>query len=459
MSSVYDPLGMLSPVILPARNILQELCRQRTGWDDTVPEHLAQQWTKWTEELKQLTDFEVIRCFKPPEFGKAVQAQLHHFCDACETGYGTVTYFVQKNSSNHVHCSFVLGKARVAPLKPTTIPRLELTAAALAVKVDVMLKKELQLPLTESKFWTDSTAVLKYLANENIRFKTFVANGIAIILQASNVHQWSYVNTKLNPADCASRGQAVSAFIKNDVWIAGPGFLCKPEGEWPVNPELQEELMAEDPEVKKSILVNATTVESTDAMQQLIHYFSSWIRLKKAVAWFTRLKHTLLNLSRKRKELKGLCSDEQQLNKEMLSYKRSLKHTHLTVDDLQKAEIDIIGHCQNNSFQEEISALQRKDSVRKSSRLFKLNPQLEEGILRVGGRLSQASMPAEAKHPMIIPKNHYVADLILQDAHECLGHSGRNHVLSHMRQSFLDHRCSLVNPKNAVSVYYLSKTT
>ncbi|KAL7831402.1 hypothetical protein SRHO_G00309050 [Serrasalmus rhombeus] len=326
------------------------------------------------------------------------------------------------------------GKARVAPLKPTTIPRLELTAAALAVKVDVMLKKELQLPLADSKFWTDSTAVLKYIANENIRFKTFVANRIAIILQASNVHQWSYVNTQLNPADCASRGQMVSTFMKNEVWIAGPSFLNKPEREWPVEPDHQERSMAEDPEVKKSILVNATIVESTDAMQQLIQYFSSWIRLKKAVAWFTRLKQTLVNLSRKRKELKGSCSDEQQLNKEMLSCKRSLEHTYLTVEDLQKAEIAIIGHCQNNSFQEEISALRRKDSVKKSSRIFRLNPQLEEGILRVGGRLSRASMPTEAKHPMIIPKNHHVADLILQDAHERLGHSGHNHVLSHVRQ-------------------------
>ncbi|KAL7881128.1 hypothetical protein SRHO_G00033820 [Serrasalmus rhombeus] len=259
------------------------------------------------------------------------------------------------------------GKARVTPLKPTTIPRLELTAAALAVKVDVMLKKELQLPLADSKFWTDSTAVLKYIANEKIRFKTFVANRIAIILQASNVHQWSYVNTQLNPADCASRGQRVSTFMKNEVWIAGPSFLSKPEREWPVEPDHQEESMAEDPEVKKSILVNATIVESTDAMQQLIQYFSSWIRLKKAVAWFTRLKQTLVNLSRKRKELKGSCSDEQQLNKEMLSCKRSLEHTYLTVEDLQKAEIAIIGHCQNNSFQEEISALRRKDSVKKSS--------------------------------------------------------------------------------------------
>lgn len=84
MSSVYDQLGMLSPVILPARNILQELSRLRTGWDDIVLEHLAQQSTEWTEELQQLTDFGVTRYFKPPEFGKVVQTELHHFCDTCE---------------------------------------------------------------------------------------------------------------------------------------------------------------------------------------------------------------------------------------------------------------------------------------------------------------------------------------------------------------------------------------
>ncbi|KAJ8358212.1 hypothetical protein AAFF_G00022360 [Aldrovandia affinis] len=146
MSSVYDPLGMLSPVILPARNILQELCRLRISWDDAVPEHLAQQWSKWMEELRQLSDFGVDRCFKPPEFGEAVKAQLHHFCDASETGYGTVTYLVQQNSSNQIHCAFVLGKARVAPLKPTTIPRLELTAATLAVKHLLLLKTKPSLP-------------------------------------------------------------------------------------------------------------------------------------------------------------------------------------------------------------------------------------------------------------------------------------------------------------------------
>lgn len=439
MSSVYDPLGMLSPVILLAKNVLQELCRLRTGRDDAVPDHLAQQWSAWMEELQQLTDFGVDWCFKPPEFGETVEARLHHFSDASETGYGTVTYLVQKNSSNQIHCSFTLGKARVAPLKPTTIPRLELTAATLAVKVDVMLKKELQLPLSDSKFWTDSTAVLKYIANENIRFKTFVANRVATILQTSRVEQWSYINSRLNPADYASRGQKANVFTQNEVWISGPVFLSKPEREWPDKPDHLEELTVADPEVKKSILVNATTVGgSTDAMHQLTEYFSSWIRLKKAVAWLTRVKGTLVNLSKKRKEMNELYKDQEQekVNKEMTSYKRSLKQTYLTVDDLRQAELDIIRHCQQRKFQEEMSALQRKEPVKRSSRIYRLNPQLQEGILRVGGRLSRASMPAEAKHPMLLPKDDRVADLILQDVHERLGHSGRNHVLSHVHQRY-----------------------
>lgn len=69
----------------------------------------------------------------------------------------------------------MLGKSRVAPLKQMTIPRMELTAAVVAVNIDKMLKKEVQMELQESAYWTDSTTVLKYIENNTRRFKTFVA--------------------------------------------------------------------------------------------------------------------------------------------------------------------------------------------------------------------------------------------------------------------------------------------
>lgn len=95
-----------------------------------------------------------------------------------------------QNSNNVVHVAFLMGKARVTPLKAVTIPRLELTTAVLAVRVDLMLRAELQIPLQESVFWTDITSVLKYIKNEDKRFHTFVANSVTTIREATTTSKW-----------------------------------------------------------------------------------------------------------------------------------------------------------------------------------------------------------------------------------------------------------------------------
>ncbi|XP_039608848.1 uncharacterized protein LOC120528780, partial [Polypterus senegalus] len=206
VSSVYDPLGFLAPALLPAKLILRDLCKEKFGWDEEVEVKHIQKWKKWMDDLKLLTDYKVNRCFKPTGFGTIKTAQMHHFADASEDGYGTVTYLVLTNEEGKKHCSFLMGKSRVAPLKQITIPRMELTAAVMAVKMDKMLKGELQMPLRESTFWTDSTTVLKYISNESTRFKTFVANRISVIRDHSQPSQWRYVTSVLNPADQALEG-------------------------------------------------------------------------------------------------------------------------------------------------------------------------------------------------------------------------------------------------------------
>lgn len=127
--SIYDPLGFLAPITLCAKMIQQELCRRKCGWDDALPQDLLSRWKRWIEELALLSTFEVRRCIKPMGFRKIKRAQLHHFADASECGYGTVTYIRMINQDNNIHVAILLDKARVTPLKPITIPRLELTAA------------------------------------------------------------------------------------------------------------------------------------------------------------------------------------------------------------------------------------------------------------------------------------------------------------------------------------------
>jgi hypothetical protein len=266
VSSVYDPLGMLAPVVLTAKRILQELCREKTGWDDVIPDSIVKEWMSWIQELHNLEDFKVNRCFKPTNFGAVTSAQLHHFADACQDGYETVSYLLLHDNHGQTHCAFVMGKARVAPLKPVTIPRMELTAATMASRMDTILRKELQMELAESTFWTDSTSVLKYIKNRTTRFRTFVANRVTEIAKASDEHQWRYVNTNANPADMASRGLKLKAFLKKEMWVCGPPFILGPQEEWPQNPDGLDAISPKDSEVK-SITVNAAQISSGSTNQ------------------------------------------------------------------------------------------------------------------------------------------------------------------------------------------------
>lgn len=124
VSSVYDPIGFLAPLTLPAKIMLQILCKMSYSWDEDIPQNYQLQWVGWLEDLKRLSTFNTPRCFKSKDFGQLTSAQLHHFSDACENGYGTVSY-LRLQSDEKIHLAFVLGKARVASLKNVTIPRME----------------------------------------------------------------------------------------------------------------------------------------------------------------------------------------------------------------------------------------------------------------------------------------------------------------------------------------------
>jgi hypothetical protein len=229
MSSIYDPFGITAPFVLKAKIILQALCRHKITWDDPIPEDQKKIWEKWLQEVPKLENIKLDRCYKPPDFRRVTDTQLHHFCDASQDGYGTVTYLRLTNEKDQVHCAFVTGKARVAPLKAHTIVKLELTAATLAVRQDNMIKREINMDIDSTTFWTDSETVLKYIKNESARHPVFVANRIAIISDGSDVSQWKYVPSKLNPADHASRGLIANELMTKGEWLYGPEFLSQPK--------------------------------------------------------------------------------------------------------------------------------------------------------------------------------------------------------------------------------------
>ena len=106
-SSIFHPLGFLAPFILTAKQILQDLCRKKLEWDEEMPPQYMPRWENWLLDLPKLSSFSISRCLMPAEFGQIACSQLHHFSDASEDGYGSVSYLRLVNEEGNIHCAFL----------------------------------------------------------------------------------------------------------------------------------------------------------------------------------------------------------------------------------------------------------------------------------------------------------------------------------------------------------------
>lgn len=414
VSSIYDPLGLASPFTIRAKGILQNLCRLGLGWDDPISEEELKKWLGWKAELPQLSQLKIDRCLKALCFHEGTQYEVHHFADASEKAYGCVSYLRSVGLEGQVHCNILMSKGHVAPLKSMSIPRLELSAAVLAAKVDVMIRRELGIPLQQSVFWTDSTIVLQYICNTEKRFKTFVANRIAVIHNASHPAQWRHVPSELNVADVVSRGLAAHELINSKVWSKGPEFLSLPEESWPKQPELGEldaELCTEVRSSKCNVQSYVADVHG-DVLDRLLNRRSDWHKLKVDVAWLLRFKRFLAA------KVAGQIP--------------VFTGPRISVEELQASEIAILRYVQSQSICKGMTG-----GTGRSGSTSKLDPKLSEtGVVVVGGRLRNAPLQDSAKHPVMLPGKCHVVTLIVRKIHEDSGHAGREHVLALLREHY-----------------------
>ena len=109
VSSVYDPLGLVAPLILVGKQILQDLCQENADWDDQISDELRPRWEQWRNELQLLESLKIPRCYKPEEFGDPKAVKLHHFSDVSQAGYSQCSYLHLLNKSDQAHCSLVMG--------------------------------------------------------------------------------------------------------------------------------------------------------------------------------------------------------------------------------------------------------------------------------------------------------------------------------------------------------------
>ena len=400
VAKTFDALGWYSPTIVKAKILLQALWLEGIGWDDCVPSTILEEWSKWRRELPLLSTHYIARCYYPKE-AVIVSTQLHGFSDASERAYSGVVYLRMEDSNGMIYTSLVTSKTRVAPIKRITIPRLELNGALILARLLSHCKELLDLPLSHVFAWTDSTIVLAWIQGNPRRFKVYVGNRVAQIMELVPASCWGHVVSEDNPADCASRGIFPSELLNNDLWWSGPSWLKLLPSKWPRNILTVDVTHEEAEELNTTATCNLTVIE--DPLIP-VDKFSSFNLYKRVTAWIIRFIHN--------------CKSRVQGTQP--------KSGPLTTDELNLAMNYWCSIIQRTHFPDELRILTTKSQkIPTSSKIYSLNPFVDDqGILRVGGRQQRARFSYSSRHPIILDSRHPLTKLLIRSEHIRLLHGG-----------------------------------
>ncbi|XP_048004347.1 uncharacterized protein LOC125240497 [Leguminivora glycinivorella] len=402
ISKLFDPLGWLAPLSIKLKILFQKVWKQTVQWDQPIPDGIHLEWSKIQEEIHLINDCKIPRWLLCKQNDVI---QLHGYCDASLEAYGCVVYARTEHQTKPI---LVAAKTKVVPQKKQlTLPKLELCGAHLLSKLMAKIKISLQQHTVETFGWCDSKIVLGWLQGQPSRWKPFVANRVEQIKQVMTEEQWRYVKSSENPADAASRGQTASQLKDNSLWWSGPTWLAdfQPEHE-----SCQKPTYHTTEEEKKSYVSNVgQNNNKQDIIHDLLNKYSSITKVTRIVAYILRA----------------------------FTLKRNRLPSYLTLQELRKAKRAIIKSVQNKELEENIEHLRRNNKVETRSKLFSLYPFLDnEHILRVGGRLEEAHLPYEMRHPKIIPKESRLATLLIEHAHIITLHGGAKITSSKLREEY-----------------------
>lgn len=408
--SIFDPLGLIADHQVYAKVMIQETFNLPIGWDDAVPDCLRERWYQWQSTLKEVANVRVPRCYFFQDSRKEDKLELHVFVDASESAYAAVAYW-RIEVESVVQLSFVAGKTRVAPRKLLTIPRLELQAAVLGLRMHQNILKCHSIQPTKSYYWSDSNTVISWIRSGSDKFKPFVAHRVAEILDNSDANEWSWVPTELNPADDGTRAKFPISYKPDSRWIKGPDFLLNDSVNWPRTPNSTESQEPGELKTYKILIVGNATFQVLPDVRR----FSKYKSLLRTVGWMFRAVHNWKNQKTSNKIVE-----------------------ELTAAELQFAEKHICRVIQKEAFPLEWNRLSNDEPITAASELYRLSAYYaEDKLIRVNGRIEAADgVPFGTKKPIILPKCHYLTDLIVLYYHQRYEHQFDETVICSIRQKF-----------------------
>lgn len=232
IAKIYDPSGLVLPVIVTGKIIQQNIWRANLDWDATLPAELQDEWTNYERNVLSLANIKIPRWIGMVP-GNILE--LHIFSDSSELAMGACAYLVSRGQ-DLVTTHLITSRSKVAPIKRVTIPRLELSAAVIAAKLGQFVRMALKLDDLQTYFWTDSMITCHWINKNPLSLTPYIANRVTVILELTSNTQWRHIPGNSNPADLLTRGASVQEISDSDLWWHGPHWLKLSTSEWPDQP-------------------------------------------------------------------------------------------------------------------------------------------------------------------------------------------------------------------------------
>ncbi|GFU47968.1 integrase catalytic domain-containing protein [Trichonephila clavipes] len=416
-SKIFDPLGLLSPCTVFMKIFCQKLWLTKTDWDSPIPQQLTEDWLKFQKAFNAINYLTVPRWVILTANNTV---ELHCFADASSLAYAAAIYCRQKHNGK-IKVQLLVSKTKVAPVKQVSIPRLEMCDAHLLSKLFKSVLRTLKHYTFDVFTWTDSKIVLFWLSSHPRKWKTFVANRTPEILEVLPTKHWRHVPSKENPADIASRGINPKCLPDCKLWWQGPPWLRQETSSWPKAESSCDEASDEVKAEQKSVSIfNLLTHTSNDVIHGLFKHYSSLTKIIRNFAYCQRFI----------KNCKKIASQGSSISSSHINT------TSLTFSETKTAEETIIRWVQGFYFQEEIQSIKKQISLPPKSPLRSLHPFIDEhGLLWVGGRLQNSQLRFNSKHPIILPSQHSISELLIKEQHIAHLHAGPT-LLAHVLRQF-----------------------
>ncbi|CAM1305549.1 Uncharacterised protein g4091 [Pycnogonum litorale] len=284
VARIYDPIGLITPYTIAGKILFQEVWKIGLQWHDPLPCRLVKKWSNWINDMLEVQIVQFSRSFCNGVFDELkAEAEFHIFVDSSETAYGSAVYLKTKAEPATVH--LVISLARVAPIKRVTIPRLELLAAVIGVRLMNKVKEALQLSSPSCCYCTGSMVALCWIKGSADRWKHFVANRVREIQELSGPNSWRFCPGDRNPADMVTRFHSVHETLKTSTWLHGPSWLQDDHEKWPK--AHQQDLKVSIPEIEARTSASLkVSISSTVPLFKMENYSScmteKWICISES---------------------------------------------------------------------------------------------------------------------------------------------------------------------------------